>query len=82
MDLTQEKWWDKHSKKWRFYPHLVLVRNKDGNSQCAYCGAVMRSDDKWVYTEEIGCTERTQPCKWCGESPLCAPYHFIQVGRK
>ncbi len=71
--LKQEKWWDKRGQKWRFYPHLTCRNNKDGKSQCVYCGEVMRQDDKWVYFEEISCTERKQPCQWCGESPLCAP---------
>ncbi len=73
QELKQEKWWDKYGKKWRFYPHLICRNNSEGKSQCDYCGEVMRSDDNWVYFEEIGCTERKGTCEWCGESPLCAP---------
>ena len=72
-EATEEKWWDKYNKKWRYFPHLVCTNNREGKSQCVHCGAVMRQDAEWVYTEEIGCTERNPPCEWCGESPLCAP---------
>ena len=78
-ELRSEKWFDKHTDKWEFYPHLTLLPNKLRKGWvCKYCGHFIPfgkpDKDGMVSCDDgIGCTERPKPCKWCGESPLCAP---------
>ena len=68
-DLTTETWFDKHSGKEQLYPHLTLNRAV-GGWRCAFCKVLF---PKIGNSKSIGCTERTGPCTWCGEAPLCAP---------
>jgi len=71
MSHKQSVWYDKHLKEWRLYPHLTMVRvkGKENVFKCAYCkrlGTVRQ-------LERVSCPERPEPCKRCGETPLCAP---------
>lgn len=68
--LTTEKWYDEYTKGWRLYPHLIVRRNiKLKVWKCDYCGEEGNMDE----LGKIGCTERSNPCKWCGRAPLCTP---------
>ncbi|KKN50754.1 hypothetical protein LCGC14_0629240 [marine sediment metagenome] len=77
--MEQDKWWDKHSEKWRLYPHMIMEPSPEENGwRCDYCNELIPwgepDEDGMVSCEsDVGCTERKKPCKWCGESPLCAP---------
>jgi len=75
-DLRSERWWDKYCQKWRLYPHLILMP-ENGGLRCDFCALFLPPDqDGSVPLEQAdgtGCTERKDACRWCGETPLCAP---------
>ena len=68
-DLTKEKWWDKYLKEWRLYPHLCESPLGGDIWVCEYCHYIGTLEQ----LNDIGCTEHKKPCKWCGQTPLCAP---------
>jgi len=55
-----ELWWGKYNHKHRPRPHLFRRR---------HCGIAGHCDK----ISEVSCTERKDPCPWCGQTPLCAP---------
>ena len=69
-EIREERWWDRHLKKWRLYPHLICDNLWDGRYKCLYCG--LEGDYNRELTK-VSCTERKSPCPWCGGTPLCKP---------
>lgn len=63
-------WWDKRLKQYRPYPHLSMTKTQGNTWKCRYCGEENPDCNALCQTS---CAERPEPCKWCGESPLCAP---------
>lgn len=78
-DPTKEKWYDKRSKRWRLFPHMILFPDEERQGyECEYCHHLIPwgepdKDGLVLCEDNVGCTERHTPCKWCGEEPLCAP---------
>jgi len=68
MKYINAKYYDKELKKWLLYPHLSMKNTGNGIWKCDYC----KETGKYNELSKIACTERPKPCKWCGESPLCA----------
>ena len=64
-----EMYFDKVTGRNEPYPHGLVTKNWDGTHTCDYCGLAGDYNDVLIVK---ACTERPEPCKWCGESPLCA----------
>ncbi len=69
IEITTKTWWDKYSNEHRPYPHLICHNLRDGRYKCRHCGI----EGEYNKINKTSCTERPKPCKWCGQTPLCAP---------
>lgn len=74
-----EKYYDKYSGKWLLYPHLWRVKDtKTSGFRCKFCGYITLygepdKDGMVSPINNVGCTERPEPCEWCGGTPECEP---------
>ena len=74
--MTSDRYWDKHIGKMMPYPHLYCLGDGNGDNgipqthTCQFCGLSGDYNDVLMVTS---CTERSAPCEWCGEAPLCSP---------